>query len=131
MIRIAIVLGVLVSFSTGAFAAPPELTGRWSGYWVSEKSGHTGPLHGKFVQLDDETYRVRFHGRFAKIIPFAYSTKMHVAGTSDDVVALTANQNLGPFLGTFQTSATATATFFDASFTSRGDSGRFVLTRRR
>jgi hypothetical protein len=70
MLRIAFVVGVLCAFSATAFADPPELTGRWSGYWVSEKNGHTGPLNGKFVRLDDETYRVRFHGRFAKVIPF-------------------------------------------------------------
>jgi hypothetical protein len=130
MIRLACAVGVLCAFSATAFAAPPELTGRWSGYWVSEKSGHTGPLHGKFVRLDDETYRVRYHGRFAGIIPFVYSTKMHVAGTTDDAVLLTANQNL-PLFGSFQTTAMATATSFDASFTSRSDSGRFVLSRRR
>jgi hypothetical protein len=131
MFRIAFVAGILCAFAATASAAPPELNGRWSGYWVSDKSGHTGPLHGKFVQLDSETYRVRFHGRFAKIIPFVYSTKLHVEGTTEDTVVLSANQNLGPFLGTFQTSALATATSFDASFTARSDSGRFVLSRRR
>jgi hypothetical protein len=131
MIRSAIVVIILGAISTTAFAEPPELSGSWSGYWVSDKNGHTGPLHGKFTQLDAETYRVRFHGRFAKVIPFWYSTKMRVAGTSDDVVLLSASQNLGPLLGTFQTTATATATSFDAQFTSRGDSGRFVLTRQR
>ncbi len=130
MIRLACAVGVLCAFSAAASAAPPELTGRWSGYWVSEKSGHTGPLHGKFVQLDDETYRVRYHGRFAGIIPFVYSAKMHVEGMTDDAILLTANQNL-PFFGSFQTTATSTATSFDASFTSRSDSGRFVLSRRR
>lgn len=131
MIRLTSAAFVLFAFATSASAAPPELSGRWSGYWVSEKNGHTGPLHGKFTQLDDETYRVRYHGRFAKIIPFVYSTKMHIAGSADDAVVLTASQNLGPLLGTFQSTATATATSFEANFSSKGDSGRFVLTRKR
>jgi hypothetical protein len=114
-----------------AYAGPPELSGQWSGYWVSDKNGHTGPLHGKFTQLDCETYRVRYHGRFAKVIPFWYTTKMHVTGAFDDSLVLTASQNLGPFLGTFKTTAVATPSSFEAQFSSRGDSGRFVLTRQR
>jgi hypothetical protein len=131
MSRIVCALGVLCIYSATVSAAPPELSGRWSGYWISETNGHSGPLHGKFIQLDAETYRVRFHGRFAKVIPFGYSTKMHVAGGNDDVTILTASQKLGPFLGTFQMLATVTPTSFDAGFTSRSDNGRFVLSRRR
>jgi hypothetical protein len=130
MFRGAFVIGVLCAFSTTASAAPPELSGQWSGYWLSEKSGHTGPLHCNFKQLDAETYRVRFHGRFAKVIPFWYSTKMHVAGATDGAILLSASQNLGLF-GTFQMTAAATGSDFDASFTSRSDNGRFVLFRRR
>ncbi|MBA4188542.1 MAG: hypothetical protein C0467_11100 [Planctomycetaceae bacterium] len=112
-----------------ANAQPPELSGRWSGYWVSDKNGHTGPLHGRFRQIDADTYRVAFHGRFAKVIPFWYTTKLHVEGTGDGVVLLGASQNL-PLLGEYRTSATATANSFNATFTSRKDAGRFVLNRR-
>ena len=130
MIRTAFALVVLFVFPAMAFAAPPELAGRWSGYWVSEESGHNGPLHARFIPLDDQTYRVRYHGRFARIIPFIYSTKMIIAGATDEAVLLTASEKL-PLFGSFQTSALATATSFDANFSSRGDAGRFVLTRRR
>lgn len=132
MLRLAtaIVLVSLVS-PTIAAAAPPELAGRWSGYWVSDANGHTGPLHARFNQIDDETYRVRYHGRFALIVPFWYSTEMHVVGAGDGMIWLEANRNLGPLLGNFSTRAQATDAHFDAQFTSRNDSGRFVLTRRR
>jgi hypothetical protein len=118
------------ALAAAASAQPPDLSGRWSGYWVSDKTGHTGPLHGRFRQVDASTYRVAYHGRFAKILPFWYRTTMHVAGTGDDVVVLTASQRLGPF-GTFSTTATATGTNFDATYSSRSDSGRFTMTRRR
>ena len=120
---------LVLAFPGVAFAQPPELSGRWSGYWVSDKNGHTGPLHGRFRQIDSNTYRVAFHGRFAKIIPFWYTTKLHVEGTGDGVVLLEASQNL-PLLGEYRTSATATADAFNATFTSRKDSGRFVLNHR-
>lgn len=130
MIRFALVVLVAVACCPVASAQPPVLSGRWDGYWVSDANGHTGPLHARFRQLDADTYRVAFRGRFAKVVPFWYATKLHVAGAGDGTVVLTASQRL-PFVGEYRTTAAATATDFDAAFTSRKDSGRFVLTRRR
>ena len=116
---------------TGSLAAqPPDLSGRWSGHWVSATNGHTGPLHARFRQVDCDTYRVAFRGRFAKLLPFWYTTKLDVVGMGDGVVLLSASQRL-PLLGTYSTTATATASDFDATFTSRKDSGRFIMSRRR
>lgn len=128
MSRLILAAICALAFSSVAAAQPPDLSGRWSGYWVSDKNGHTGPLHGRFRQVDADTYRVAFCGRFAKVIPFWYTTKLHVEGTGDGVVLLGASQRL-PLLGEYRTTATATGTAFDATFTSRKDSGRFVLTR--
>jgi hypothetical protein len=108
----------------------PDLSGRWSGYWVSAKNGHSGPLQGRFRQLDADTYRVVYTGRFWGVFPFRYSTKMEVVGIGEGVAQLTASRRLGP-LGTFSTLATATDSHFDATFSSRSDSGRFVMSRRR
>lgn len=130
MLRILTVMVVLFAFAGTAAAQTPDLTGKWSGYWVSDKNGHTGPLKGKFRQTDAEAYRVVFRGRFWGVFPFRYGTTMNVAGASDGLVQLTASRRLGP-LGTFTMTAMATDTSFDAAFSSRGDSGRFVLSRRR
>lgn len=121
---------VLLALAGSAAAQPPDLTVRWDGYWVSDVNGHTGPLHARFRQLDADTYRVAFRGRFAKIVPFWYATKLEVTGTGDGVVLLGASRQL-PLLGEYRTNAIVTATNFDATFTSRKDSGRFVMTRRR
>jgi hypothetical protein len=131
MLRLTIVLAALGLCAGIASAAPPDPTGRWSGYWISDKNGHHGPLHGNFTRIDDCTYRVRFHGRFAGIIPFAYTSRMQIVGAGDDVVMLAAQRNLGPGLGTFHTTAAATSTSFDAMFSAKGDSGRFIMSRRR
>lgn len=109
--------------------AGPDVSGRWSGYWVSDTNGHTGPLHARFTPKGDDAYRVTYRGRFAKVIPFRYATTMDVIGRDDGVVVLSAERSLGPF-GTFRTTATVTGTNFDATFTSRRDSGRFVLQKR-
>jgi hypothetical protein len=114
----------------GYAAGAPDLSGKWSGYWVSDKNGHTGPLHGRFRPIDGDTYRVTYRGRFWGVFPFRYGTTMDVVGAGDGVVQLAASRRIGP-LGTFSTTATATDSHFDAAFASRNDSGRFVLSRRR
>lgn len=108
--------------------APPDLTGSWSGYWLSDTNGHTGPLRAKFTRVGPDQYRVVYSGRFAKVIPFRYVAKMDVVGTCSDAVVLTAEKPLGPF-GTFRTTAVGTGTTFDATFNSRRDNGKFVLRR--
>src|SRR6056297_3148322 len=49
-------------------AASPQ--GRWSGTWTSESTGHRGTLKARIRQVDANTYRAIFMGRFAKVIPF-------------------------------------------------------------
>ena len=109
----------------------PDLSGRWSGYWLSDKNAHTGPLNARFTAKPDGSYRVLFTGRFMMIIPFIYSTTFQASPTGSDTVNVSASQNLGPGLGTFDTNGIATSSTFDARFTARGDSGRFVMNRRR
>ncbi|MFO0797271.1 MAG: hypothetical protein U0804_07320 [Gemmataceae bacterium] len=110
-------------------AAAPDLSGDWSGHWESGKNGHRGPLRATFTRVGPNCYQVRFAGRFAKVIPFFYRTPLTVVGGGDGVALLSASKTLGPLLGTFSMSATATATTFDADFTAKGDHGKFVLTR--
>jgi hypothetical protein len=131
MRRVLIASPFLLLTSAPVAAQPPDLSGRWSGHWVSETNGHTGPLHARFRQIDDDTYRVAVRGRFAKILPFWYTTRLDVVGVGDGVVVLAASQRL-PLAGTYSTTATATATAtdFEATFASRKDSGRFILSRR-
>lgn len=137
MIRVALALCVVGVFAVASSASPPDLTGsQWSGSWESETKGHKGPLHARFTLVDAETYHVRYHGRFLKIVPFCLSSDMHVAGYTDGAVILTAKKNIGPF-GTFETTATVTCTSFDANYTATNksgkfiDSGKFIMTRKR
>jgi hypothetical protein len=108
----------------------PDLSGRWSGHWVSDKNGHSGPLRANFRKVSDACYRVTFSGRFWKVVPFVYSVNLAVTGTSGDAVTLAGETRAGPVIGTFRYDATATACDFEARFTSKNDAGRFVLTRR-
>src|SRR5687767_5746251 len=95
-------LVALVALPSVSLAQYPDLSGKWSsGYWVSDKNGHNGPLRAKFTQLDCDTYKVTFRGRFAVVIPFRYTTTMDMVGAGDGVAVLTAEKRLGP-LGTFR-----------------------------
>ena len=65
---------------TNVQAASP--TGRWSGGWYSQSTGHKGPLKAKIRQTQPGTYQAVFFGRFAKVIPFVYPAKLErVPGT--------------------------------------------------
>ena len=128
--RSSFVVVILLLVAGNVRAQQPDLSGKWSGRWMSDKNGHSGPLHARIRPIDADTYRVAYRGRFWGVFPFYYRTTMSVSGVGDGVVALTASQSLGPF-GTFTTTAVATSTYFDATFSSRKDSGRFVMSRRR
>lgn len=107
----------------------PDLTGKWSGRWSSDTSGHSGPLRARFREISDCQYRVTFSGRFWVVVPFLYPVTLDVTGYAADKVLLSGSSRLGPVLGTFTYSAESTATDFVATFESRNDRGSFVLSR--
>lgn len=109
--------------------APVDLAGTWSGTWLSQTNGHNGPLNGTFTKLNDTTYAAKFRGRFFAVIPFRYQVNLNVVGSDADHLYLAGSSRL-PIFGTFQYSATATATDFTADYTSKRDRGQFNLNRR-
>lgn len=130
MYRMTLTALIFLGYVTATSAQSPSVSGSWTGYWESDMNGHNGPLHARIRQINDDNYRASFRGRFAGVIPFWYSTKMHVESADENSVVLGANQRL-PFLGEYQTTAVITSDHFDATFTSRRDYGRFVMSRRR
>ncbi|WP_413430902.1 hypothetical protein [Crateriforma spongiae] len=117
-------VALLLCLGPVASAASP--TGRWSGTWRSESTGHQGPLRAKIRQVDSQTYRAWFAGRFAKVVPFAYpATLTRVPGTS----SMYQSQTRLPLLGTYRMNAVVTPHSFNASFTGRRDAGIFQMSR--
>lgn len=109
-------------------ACAVDLSGSWSGYWISDSTGHRGPLRCNLTLLNDGSYQASFSGRFFKVIPFRYSVNLDVI-QDGDTVTLVGDQVLGRRLGTFHYDAEATCQDFVASYSSCKDQGRFVLTR--
>ena len=107
---------------------PADLSGSWEGSWKSCTTGHKGPLKAEFCRLGNGDYRVNFRGRFFKLFPFRYSVVLQVVEESD-VVQLSGSSYLGRMFGTFCYSATADACQFRADYTSRKDSGIFLMKR--
>jgi hypothetical protein len=128
-----VAVAVLLLASTVAAAqqpaAPPDLTGHWTGHWESCKNGHHGPLSAQFCKTGDGCYEVVFRGRFLKVVPFRYATTLTVTGQDSDRVLMSAAKRLGPVLGSFRMDAEATAVEFTAHWSSREDHGLFVLRR--
>lgn len=108
--------------------AKPNLSGSWSGNWISDGSGHKGPMKAVFRSVGTDSYEVTFSGRFFKVIPFRYKATLTVTGKDGDKLILTGNQKLLGF-GTFEYSALADNGSFMANYSSKKDNGRFELYR--
>ena len=108
--------------------ATPDITGCWSGYWISCTNGHTGPVSATICKINDTCYQAHFKGKFFKVIPFRYNAMLTVTGQEGDKLLLTSSRRLG-LLGSFDMAATVNATDFNAEYTSKDDRGRFVMTR--
>jgi len=109
-------------------AATADLSGYWSGTWCDSKSGHHGPLHATFCRIDDCHYRVTFHGRFWKVVPFHYSIELTVVGSENGRILLAGSKRI-PGAGEFEMTGSATECDFNATFCSKRYSGQFELTR--
>jgi hypothetical protein len=120
-----VVLGIGLSQQAAAI----DLTGHWSGDWLSCSSGHKGPLRADFCKISERCYEVRFKGRFFKIFPFRYAVQLEVIEETPDHVVLSGSQNLGRLFGTFTYSATVTGNCFVATYTSCKDDGQFRMER--
>ena len=130
--RLLTPLGVILCVLTfGAAQAPvgPDLSGCWSGRWSNCNNTHTGPLHATFCKCEGDSYRVNFHGRFFKLIPFRYSVVLNVTKREADKVYLAGESNLGKLFGTFTYTAEATNDHFDAHYSSCKYQGTFDLKR--
>ena len=131
VIKLLFAITTLSLISVSATSGNDRLpTGRWRGEWRSESTGHHGPLRARVRQLSPTSYRAIFSGRFFKVIPFIYPTKLSVIAAEGETQAeqLESIQKL-PFLGTYRMEATVTSDEFKAKYESRRDVGTFNLSR--
>lgn len=119
-----LILLALIVVSQSVFAASPN--GSWKGSWLSNTTGHQGPLRARVKQVDHDTYRAVFVGRFAKVVPFIYPAKLdRVPGTCN---CYQSSQRI-PLLGTYTMTASVSEHGFHAQYQGRKDHGVFNLSR--
>ena len=119
---------MLTWFITAPLADADQMTGQWRGRWVSQKTGHKGPLNARFYPLSSTQYRAVYTGRFAKVIPFRYGMNMQVQSRDANTIYFAGSRSLGIF-GKFEYQAHATNCQFVATYQSRRDRGRFEMRK--
>ncbi len=108
---------------------PTDLSGHWSGTWLSHSNGHDGPITGDFRKIDDDHYCVHFDGDSGGLFPFEYDVVLTVTERKDDKLTMSGSSNLGFLFARFRTTRTVTDTCFTASYCSKHDHGVFNMTR--
>lgn len=125
----AFVMGLALVLPSTTSVLATDLSGCWTGSWESCTSGHSGPLFAEFTRCGEKDYRVKFTGRFLKVIPFRYTVTLTVVEDRGDELILAGSSYLGRLFGTFSYRATATDGRFTADYTSKKDDGTFRMTR--
>jgi hypothetical protein len=125
---LSLLVSLLAVLAAARACEPVDLSGKWHGSWKSCETGHHGPLNATFCKLGDDSYQVRFTGRFFVALPFRFTVPLQVTGREDGRVFLSGAPRL-PLFGTFHFEAVATECDFTATYCSRNDRGRFVLSR--
>lgn len=123
-----ILLLLIALIVTQSQAVAEDISGCWSGHWVSCKNGHKGPLHATITKIDDTRYCARFSGKFWKLFPFRYSVILRVV-EEGEVTRLRGSSYLGRLMGTFHYSATVSGCDFNATYCSKQDHGKWVMKR--
>lgn len=123
VLALAVCLGVCFEIDLAMADSP---TGRWRGSWSSQTSGHKGPMRARIRQVDSNTYRALFVGRFAGVVPFMYpATLERVPGTQN---CYQSSQRL-PLMGTYRMTASISSGRFNANYRSRRDRGTFRMRK--
>jgi hypothetical protein len=105
------------------------VTGRWSGEWISERSGHHGELRCVLDPSSATEYRAYFHAKFSKLFRVGYVTTLKAEETGGHV-SLRGEEDLGSLAGgIYRCEGEATTTAFNCRYSCKYDQGVFRLAR--
>lgn len=131
MFAAAFILGSIAtenpSNAQESYSESPQ--GAWKGQWVSQSTGHRGPMRVVISPTSSGTYQARFTGRFAAVIPFAYRAELIPQTTADGRVILTSSKKLGPILGSYQMQTQVSDGVLSGDFQAAGDRGSILMRR--
>lgn len=119
---------ILCVASLTSVASSQDVSGQWSGRWHSGANNHSGNIGATFYQTNSQTMRAKFHGTFAKVIPFRYRTNLNITSQQPGLTVMSGSRRL-PLGGEFNYHITMTDQCFNGSFSSKRNRGTFVMQR--
>jgi len=106
-----------------------SVSGRWSGEWVSEDSGHKGPLRCVLTVVSPALWHLAFRAGYLRALRACYTADFTVT-QEDGRWAFTGRQDLGRLAGgAYEYSGYATLTEMICRYKSPTDHGEFRLKR--
>ncbi|MEM7234523.1 MAG: hypothetical protein AAF517_20250 [Planctomycetota bacterium] len=105
-----------------------ELTGAWSGRWLSDYNGHTGALRCVVRKDEDGNYYARYRASFAKILRFEYELPVRFQSCGG-LYNFQSSANLGWLWGTHESRGEIAGSRFTAAYRASVDHGSFELER--
>ena len=106
-----------------------SVSGRWEGEWISEASGHHGPLRAVLAITSPAVWHVSFRASYASVLRACYATDFAVA-MQDGRWTFTGHSDLGALAGgRYEYAGSATLTEMNCTYKSSADHGEFRLRR--
>lgn len=106
-----------------------SVSGRWLGEWVSEASGHRGPLRCVLTVVSPALWHLAFRASYSGVFRTCYTTDFNVV-QKDGRWSFTGRQDLGALAGgKYEYSGYAALTEMVCRYKSLKDHGEFRLKR--
>ena len=106
-----------------------SVSGRWHGEWLSETSGHRGPLRCVLSVVSPALWHLAFFAGYSRVFRACYTTDFSVA-QEDGRWAFTGRKDLGVLAGgAYEYSGYATLAEIVCRYRSAKDQGEFRLKR--
>jgi len=107
-----------------------QIEGRWEGYWLSAKNGHTGKLRCLASKIDDRQIRARFKATYWKLFRIGYEVTLNTEPQPESTVRIQGENDLGWWGGgVYHYEGAITPTNFSATYRSKYDHGTFEMKR--
>jgi hypothetical protein len=105
------------------------VSGRWEGEWVSEKTGHRGPLRCVLSVVSPGLWRLAFRASYSRVFRACYAAEFNVRQDGEGWT-FTGSQDLGTLAGgIYEYSGRASVGRMTCRYRSPRDEGEFRLTR--
>jgi hypothetical protein len=105
------------------------VSGRWEGEWISEVSGHRGPLQCVLTPVAPALWHMAFRASYSKFFRACYTTHFNVV-QEEGRWSFTGSQDLGKIAGgQYEYTGQATVTEMTCQYRSAADAGEFRLSR--